>query len=333
MRNITLKFVFLLVTACFFAAFVATAPSKAASVPESNDPIKLAINEWTGQHITTHIAGEILKRMGYNVEYLIVSYLPQMDALMDNGVTATMEVWELTTLEAYNRVLDSGKVINLGDTGIISKEGWVYPAYVEERCPGLPDWSALENCADLFAVAETLPKGRIIDYPEEWTGENSLSDQWLEGLRLDGKFITVPAGSEGAMIAELKSAIVRKSPLLFFFWGPHWIHSAYDVKWVEMPPYEAKCGEDPSVGFYSDTLNDCGLSIGFVRKVAWKGIQDKWPAAYEFLKSYKITNDVQESLMIAVDVNGEDLEKVTKTWVDDNEEIWRPWVDAAMAGG
>jgi ABC-type proline/glycine betaine transport system substrate-binding protein len=34
-----------------------------AGVPESSDPIKLAINEWTGQVTTTHIAGEILKRM------------------------------------------------------------------------------------------------------------------------------------------------------------------------------------------------------------------------------------------------------------------------------
>ncbi len=37
----------------------------AGNIPESEDPIKLAINEWTGQHITTHIAGKILRKMGY----------------------------------------------------------------------------------------------------------------------------------------------------------------------------------------------------------------------------------------------------------------------------
>ena len=31
-----------------------------AAVPESSDPIKLAMNEWTGQHISTHVVGEIL---------------------------------------------------------------------------------------------------------------------------------------------------------------------------------------------------------------------------------------------------------------------------------
>jgi len=33
----------------------------AGNIPESEDLIKLAINEWIGQHITTHIAGEIIR--------------------------------------------------------------------------------------------------------------------------------------------------------------------------------------------------------------------------------------------------------------------------------
>ncbi len=33
------------------------APAGAGTVPESTDPIKIAINEWTGQHITAHVAG------------------------------------------------------------------------------------------------------------------------------------------------------------------------------------------------------------------------------------------------------------------------------------
>lgn len=32
----------------------------AADMGAVDEPIKLAINEWTGQHITTHVAGEML---------------------------------------------------------------------------------------------------------------------------------------------------------------------------------------------------------------------------------------------------------------------------------
>jgi ABC-type proline/glycine betaine transport system substrate-binding protein len=44
--------------------------AKAQSIPESTDPIVLSIHEWTGQQIAAYIAGHVLERMGYNVEYI-----------------------------------------------------------------------------------------------------------------------------------------------------------------------------------------------------------------------------------------------------------------------
>src|SRR5260221_155888 len=43
----------------------------------TSEPIKLAMLEWTGQHVTTHIAGNILESMGYNVEYETARNIPQ----------------------------------------------------------------------------------------------------------------------------------------------------------------------------------------------------------------------------------------------------------------
>jgi glycine betaine/proline transport system substrate-binding protein len=61
------------------AALVATtflAPATIAvaqSIPESGDPIKVVLNDWTGQFTSAKIAGELLKSMGYNVEYVCIS--------------------------------------------------------------------------------------------------------------------------------------------------------------------------------------------------------------------------------------------------------------------
>ena len=59
-------------------------------------------------------------------------------------------------------------------------------------------------------------------------------------------------------------------------------------------------------------------------------MKDKWPTAYRFLKNYKISNETQIPMMKAVDVDGKKLEDVVKAWVDQNEAVWKPWVDAAM---
>ena len=45
--------------------------------PKSQDPIKLTLHDWTGQLITTRIMGEVLKKAGYNVEYVQADYLAQ----------------------------------------------------------------------------------------------------------------------------------------------------------------------------------------------------------------------------------------------------------------
>ena len=51
------------------AALVALATAAgAAEMGAADQPIRLAINEWTGQHVTTYIAGQILERAGYEVE-------------------------------------------------------------------------------------------------------------------------------------------------------------------------------------------------------------------------------------------------------------------------
>lgn len=42
-----------------------------------------------------------------------------------------------------------------------------------------------------------------------------------------------------------------------------------------------------------------------------------------------MTNDAQGPMAKAVEVDGQKVEDVTKKWVDDNEAIWKPWVDQA----
>ena len=310
-----------------FAATLAVfaASSHAAGVPESSDPIKLAINEWTGQHVTTYVAGEILKKMGYNVEYVTAGYYPQFIAMKDNNVTAALEVWLSNAGDHYHKGMDNGSIISIGDLNLKGTEGWYYPKYVEELCPGLPDWSALKNCAEVLAAADTFPQGRLVDYPTDWGTTNV---DRINALKLD--FVSVPSGSEGALITVLQSATAKKEPLLMQFWTPHWLHAVSEMGQVVLPPYEENCEEDPSVGPDPNVTYDCAWPSKPIMKIAWPGMPDKWPTAYKFLQNYEMTNDAQIPMLKAVDADGGDALDVSKAWVDANEAVWKPWVDAAM---
>ncbi len=298
--------------------------AQAASMGDTGEPIKLAMNEWTGQHITTKVAGAILEKMGYEVDYVTAGYYPQMTAIRDNTISATLEIWSSNIGEHYEDALASGKVETLGDLGLVPIETWFYNDAAGAACPGLPDWTALKNCAEAFANVDTYPDGRLLDYPADWGTSNV---DRLSALELPLK--SVPAGSEGALVAEIKAAQDKNQPILVMFWSPHWLMAEVELTNVALPPYEDGCYEDASVGTNPNATYDCDWARGHINKVGWVGLKDKWPAAHALLTSYQLRNQDQIPMMKAIDQDGEDLEKTVAAWVDANEAIWRPWVDAA----
>ncbi len=298
--------------------------ASAADMGDVSEPIKLAMNEWTGQHITTKVAGAILERAGYTVEYVTAGYYPQMTAIRDNTISATLEIWSSNIGEHYSEALASGQAVHIGDLGLIPQETWFYNNAAAEACPGLPAWDALKECAKAFANAETFPNGRLLDYPADWGTSNV---QRLEALSLP--VTSVPAGSEGALVAEIQAAESSSEPLLVMFWSPHWVHASVELHMLGLPAYEDGCYEDASVGVNPDSTYDCDWLRGRIDKVAWVGMEDKWPAAFELLSAYQLSNEHQIPMMAAVDVDGKDIDEVVSAWVDANESVWRGWVDAA----
>lgn len=296
-----------------------------ADVPESTDPIKLAINEWTGQHITTRIAGEVLQRLGYTVEYTTAGYLPQFEAIQDGTVTASLEIWSNNVGETYDAAVKTGNVENIGDLGLEAGEGWYYPKYMEEKCPGLPSWEAFAGCAEMFSTPETFPQGRLLDYPLDWGARNG---DIIKALKLP--YVTVPGGSEGALVAEFRAAVERKEPVVMMFWTPHWLFAHVEAGKVDLPAFDQACMDDPAWGSNPDATGDCFVAVPTTFKVAWSGMKDKWPVAYKFLKSFQLSAEDQIPLISKVDSESQDLETVIKAWVDTNEAKWKPVADAAM---
>ncbi len=315
----------LAVSAAAFAASLGMAgTAKAGGMPESDEPIRLAMNEWTGQHISTHVAGEVLKMMGYNVEYVTAGYYPQMAALRDGTVTATMELWSSNIGDHYTDALASGKVVEIGDLGLDAIETWYVPDFVLEMCPGLPDYMALYDCAELFATPDTFPNGRFVDYPPDWGDSNSKR---IEALELP--FTSIPSGSEGALIAEIKASYASKTPLILQFWEPQWAQAAYPMTRVLLPPHEDACYDDASWGVNPDMTYDCNWKPGRVFKMAWVGTEEKWPGAFALLQNLQLSNADQNAMMQAIDVDGRDLDEVVHEWLDNNSYKWQVWVGAA----
>ncbi len=288
---------------------------------QSSDPIKLTIHDWTGQYVTTHIMGEVLKKAGFNIEYVQADYIAQFAGLETGDLHIAMEMWETTGKDAMDASLKTGKTVDLGETGMDAKEEWWYPSYMKEKCPGLPDWKALNKCAEVFSVPETAPKGRYLGGPVTWGG---FDDERAEALGLD--FEVVHAGTDAALFAELESAYQRKAPILLWVYAPHWAVAKFDGEWVEFPEYTPECYSDASWGINKDMKYDCGKPFGWIKKVGWKGGEAKWPGAYKAVRNFKIDNNEMGKMIAAIDLDGKKLDDVVAGWMSKNEARWKAWI-------
>ena len=288
---------------------------------ESDEPIKLTLHDWTGQLITTQLMGEVLKKAGYTVDYVQADYIAQFAGLKSGDLHVAMEIWETTGRDAMDEATATGNVENLGETGMQAIEEWWYPAYMNEQCPGLPNWEALNDCAEQFSTPETAPKGRYLGGPVTWGG---YDDERVEALELD--YEVVHAGTDAALFAELESAYQRKAPVLLWVYTPHWAPAKYQGEWVEFPAYTAECYADPAWGSNPDLAYDCGKPRGPIWKVAWSGVKDQWPGAHKIIQAFTLNNDEMSQMIVEVDLEGKKLDDVVNAWMDANQARWEAWI-------
>ncbi|KZY34989.1 glycine/betaine ABC transporter substrate-binding protein [Roseovarius sp. HI0049] len=293
-----------------------------SAVADSSDPIRIPINEWTGQHISAHILGSLFEKAGYSVEYVTAGAVPQFAAISQGDLHLQPETWTNNVGDIYPKAVESGDIVVVGDLGLTPQEGWIYPPYMEEQCPGLPSYEALYDCAQAFASPDTFPKGRLITYPADW---GTRSKDVVAQIEIP--FEPVAGGSEGAMIAEIKSAVAAEKPMLMMFWQPHWLFAENEFNWVEWDAADGECQEESG----QSKGNACGFEQASISKIASKDFASEYPGAAALYEAFSIDNDTQNSLMNEIDQKGRDLEEVVAEWVEANEETWSAWVEAAEA--
>ncbi len=299
-------------------------PAAQADVPETKDPIKLVIMGYSGDNIIMFILGDLLEKLGYNVENTPADYLGQFAGLKAGDLHIGSPGWDTTAKAAMADAWGSGQVLNMGNIGIAVNEDWWYPLYVKDVCPGLPDWKALlePQCVEALSVVETAPKARFLSGPIEWGGYDA---ERIEAL--DMAFEVIHAGSDAALTAEFVATIKRKQPIVGWTWEPFWLPALYEGEFVTWPEYDDACYEDPAWGPNPDKAYDCGRPTGFMWKSAWAGGEKIWPKAYDVWRKFQLDAKTMGDMVYKSDVEGVPTEVVAEQWIEANENIWKAWLE------
>lgn len=314
------KFARQLVGCAVTAVVLSTTSSLHAA--DSPDPIIIPIHNWSSQIVMSNVVGQIFEEMGANVEYVSTDSQAVYEAVRTGDVTLEMEVWEGAFGASFDAAMEKGGIVDAGDHNAITREDWWYPDYVAELCPGLPDWEALNACSAKFSTPETGDSGRFLGGPVDWLKHDQ---ERVDALGMD--FKVVNAGSASALWAELAAAKKRGEPIVLFNWTPNFIEAVYPGAFIEFPEHQPGCDKDPALGPNPDATYDCANPPnGYMKKAAWDGMAEKWPAAYEVLTEISFTNPQIAEMAKLVDVDELEPEEAATVWLEDNTDIWKSWI-------
>ena len=292
-----------------------------AYAEDSSDPIVIPIHNWSSQIVMSNVVGQIFEGMGNNVEYVTTDSQAVYESIRLGDVTLELEVWEGAFGASYRAAKAKGGLVEAGAHNAVTREDWWYPMWTKEACPGLPSWEALNDCAAVFATAETGTKGRYLDGPVDWLKHGA---ERVESLGMN--FQVINAGSAAALWAEIGAAEADKKPVVVFNWTPNFAEAVWPGEFVEFPAWEDGCDTDPTKGPNKEALYDCGNPAnGYLRKVAHYEMTAKWPAAYNVLTKVSFTNPQIAEMARLVDTEEMEPEDAATAWLEANKDVWMPW--------
>jgi len=295
-----------------------------AGVPESTDPIQVIDNNWSSQKVLARVAKVLLEKIGYKASLVTLDTQSQFAAMGTGDAHIQMEVWEGSMNASFMKEVKAGRMTDGGSHEATTREEWWYPNYVEKVCPGLPDYKAINACAEKLSTPETSPNARYLSGPAEWHPEDV---ERVEALGLNVTIVN--AGSADALFGELKSAAKREEPIILFNWAPNWVGAAYPGKFIEFPrrDKENKCVTDPSWGINKDMTNDCGAAVGgYLKKGLWSGFAAKYPCANSLMSNINFTGPMIDAAAALVDVEGLDHDAAAKSWIAKNQSVVDKWI-------
>ena len=293
-----------------------------AQAADSTKPIVIPIHNWSSQVVMAYVIGGIFESMGNNVEYVPADTQAVYESIRTGDVTISHEVWQSTFGKSFYNAMAKGGVIDAGTHTALTLEEVGVPQWVIDKnlCPGLPDYKALLNCADVFSTPDSGGKGRILEGPQSWHGqeypdrvEALLGDNWVV------KF----AGGADALWAELAAAKKEGRGTIIFNWTPNFT-DADGFVFIEWPPYYPGCRKQDGGD------SKCGSPKGWLKKAAYYKFPKTHPAAYMAFSQMSFNAGQIGSMAALVDIDGMDHKDAAKKWLADNEDVWKPFTQAGM---
>lgn len=281
--------------------------------------LNMAVNNWVGFEASAYVVGQLAAtELGCDVQYKKAVEEVSWQGFESGDVDVIIEDWGHPDLEK-TYVDQQGIAVNVGPNGNVGLIGWYVPPWLAEEHPDITDWETLNGYAADFATSESDGKGQFLGGAPSFV----QNDEALI-TNLDLNYKVVYAGSEAGLIQAFRQAEKNKDWLLGYFYAPQWFLSEVPLVRVDLPTRTDDCPVDgPDV--------DCDYPETVLNKFASTAFMDSGSPAADLVSNFAWTNEDQNSVAVAIQSDGMSPEDAAQQWIDENPDVWGPWLDGTSA--
>jgi glycine betaine/proline transport system substrate-binding protein len=313
-------------------------PSAHAQRCEFDRRIVFAGLDWDSNAFHTAVAQRILRDgYGCQVDAIPGSTIPLINGMARGDIHLIMEVWKSNQPPSWTEGVASGKLVEVAVNFPDATQGWYVPRYLVEGAnapaKGLKSVADLPKFKALFADPEEPAKGRFLNCPAGWQCE-VFNSKKLAAYGLNGSFVNFRPGTGAALDAAITSAVKRKRPVLFYYWGPTWLMGQLGAQLVLLhePAY------DPSTW---QALSDAKAPADVKAATAYPTVQvvigarkdflDQAPAIHQFLRNYRTSAQLVSEALAYMQQSKGSADDAARHLLQTHEDRWRAWVPADVA--
>jgi len=282
-------------------------------------------NAWAGATANVYVVKYVLeKNLGCSVNIVkLPESTPLFQAMTDGKVDVVLEDWNNIQLKINQHFVTKEKsIIDLGPSGVVGHIGWFIPTYLMKQHPEFKTWKGLKGKETLFKSPESGSQGMFLGGDPSYVQKDA---QLIKVLGLNFKFVSV--GAEPAQVARWTQLYKQKKPVLFYWYTPQYLNSAYQLSEIQLPPRTKSCVDSysPKLGTNWNQYK-CGYGQTIIEKLYSARFAKSGSPAVNVIKKWKWTAADQNYVANLIAGKHVDPDKAAEQWVKANQAKVKTWL-------
>jgi len=281
-------------------------------------------NAWAGATANVYVLKYVLeKKLGCTVNIAkLPESTPLFQAMADGKVDVVPEDWNNIDLKVNQKYLKSGTIMRLGSNGVIGHIGWFIPTYLMKEHPEFKTWRGLKGKESIFKSADSGSQGLFLGGDPSYVQKDA---QLIKQLGLNLKFQSV--GAEPAQVARWTQAYKQKKPILFYWYTPQYLNTAYQLSEIKLPPRGKNCVDSYNPRLGSNwNIYRCAYGLTIIDKLMTSKFGKSGSPAVGVIKRWKWTASDQNFVANLIAGQHMDPTKAAEKWVKAHPGKVKVWL-------